>query len=91
MHVLRRFRDARVPGGALLDLQLVPPEPSVEVDGTTVCRLAGGTLLEDAAAAAAVVDEDLAGGLCGRRLLAASKRPHVVREAYGVRKLRRTS
>lgn len=63
VHVLHRFRRALVPGGAILDLQVIPPEPAVEVDGEVVCRLEGGTLLEDAAAAAAVIDEEIARGL----------------------------
>jgi SAM-dependent methyltransferase len=120
VHVLRRFRQALVPGGAILDLQVIPPEPAVEVDGEVVCRLEGGTLLEDAAAAAAAVDEEIAQGLLREeavddhfpagaalvehfrtrprsvpasaiRLLEASARPHVVREACRLRRLRRTS
>src|SRR5688500_9453732 len=63
VHVLRRFERALAPNGAILDLQVVPPEPAVEVDGGIVCRLEGGTLLADAAAAAAVIDEEIARGL----------------------------
>lgn len=63
VHVLRRFREALAPGGTILDLQAVAPEPVVEVHGEVVCRLEGGSLLEDAAAAAAVIDEEIARGL----------------------------
>lgn len=63
VHVLRRFRLALVPGGAILDLQVVPPDPVAEMDADVVCRLEGGTILEDAAAAAAVIDEEIARGL----------------------------
>jgi hypothetical protein len=114
-----------VPGGAILDLQVIAPHPIVEADGEIVCRLEGGTLLEDAAAAAAVIDEEIARGLLREEavddhevlrhfstgaslvehlrtrrrsvpanavpLLEASDRPHVVREACRLRRLRRTS
>ncbi len=63
VHVLRRFRQALVPGGAILDLQVIPPEPAIEVDGEVICRMEGRTLLEDAAAAAAAVDIEIARGL----------------------------
>jgi SAM-dependent methyltransferase len=63
VHVLRRFRRALVPGGAILDLQVIAPEPAVEVNGKVLCRLEGGTLLEDAAAAAAAVDREIVRGL----------------------------
>jgi SAM-dependent methyltransferase len=63
VHALRRFTRALAPSGAILDLQVVPPEPAVEVDGRIVCRLQGGTLLADAAAAAAAIDEEIAHGL----------------------------
>jgi hypothetical protein len=125
VHVLHRFRRALVPGGAILDLQVIPPDPVVEVDGEVVCRIEGGTLLEDAAAAAAVIDEEIARGRLREEavddhevlrhfstggsliehfrtrprsvsasavpLLEASARPHVVREACRLRRLRRTS
>lgn len=57
MHVLRRFREALVPGGVLLDLQVIPPDPVVEVDGSVVCSIDGSYLLDAAAAATLVVDE----------------------------------
>lgn len=63
VHVLHRFRRALVPGGTILDLQAIAPGPVAEMDGDVVCRLEGGTLLEDAAAAAAVIDEEIARGL----------------------------
>ena len=33
MHVLRRFREAVVPGGVVLDLQVIRPHPRVETEG----------------------------------------------------------
>jgi hypothetical protein len=125
VYVLHRFRRALVPGGAILDLQVIAPGPVVEADGEVVCHLEGGTLLEDAAAAAAVIDEEIAHGLLREEavddhdvlrrfstgasliehfrttprsipasaipLLEASARPHVVREACRLRRLRSTS
>jgi SAM-dependent methyltransferase len=63
VHALRRFGRILAPNRAILDLQVVPPEPTIEVNGECVCRLEGGTLLKDAAAAAAAIDEEIARGL----------------------------
>ena len=63
MHVLHRFREVLARGGAMLDLQVIPPDPVVEVDGAHVCSIEGGALLDDAVAAAAVVDDLIARGL----------------------------
>ena len=37
MHVLRRFREALVPDGIVLDLQVIRPDPRVEADGNLIC------------------------------------------------------
>lgn len=64
VHVLRRFRQALRRDGAILDLQVIPPEPRLEqAGGRIVCHLESGTLLDDAAAAAAAIDDEIAGGL----------------------------
>ena len=63
VHVLRRFRETLVPGGVMLDLQVIPPDPVVEVDGAGVCSIDGSVLLDAAAAATIVVDEMIARGL----------------------------
>lgn len=63
MHVLDRFREALPPGGVILDLQVVPPDPVVESDGERVCEIEGRALLDRAAVAAAAVDDALARGL----------------------------
>jgi hypothetical protein len=63
VHVLRRFREALVTGGVMLDLQVVPPDPVVEVDGAVVCSIDGSVLLDAAVAATIVVDETIARGL----------------------------
>lgn len=56
MHVLRRFREALVPGGIVLDLQVIRPDPRVESDGELVCEVDGSPLFETADAARAAVD-----------------------------------
>lgn len=63
VHVLRRFREALVPGGIVLDLQVIRPDPRVEVDGAAVCEIDGSPLLELADAAAGEVDRMVAEGL----------------------------
>ena len=39
MHVLRRLREALVPEGIVLDLQVIRPHPLVEVDETILCEI----------------------------------------------------
>ena len=63
MHVLRRFREALVPDGLMLDLQVIRPHPVVEVDGRIVCVADGGPLFAGADAATAGVDLLLEEGL----------------------------
>ncbi len=57
MHVLRRFREAVVPGGILLDLQVVRPHPHIEAEGRTLYVADAGPLFEWADAARAAVDQ----------------------------------
>jgi hypothetical protein len=56
VHVLRRHREALVPNGIVLDLQVIRPHPLVEVDGTVVCEIDGSPLFVGADAARAAVD-----------------------------------
>ena len=63
VHVLRRFREALVPEGLILDLQVIRPDPAVEVDGTRVCEIDGEPLFATADTAAAAVDELVRAGL----------------------------
>ena len=56
MHVLRRLREALVPEGIVLDLQVIRPHPLVEVDGTVLCEIDGSSLFVGADAAQAAVD-----------------------------------
>jgi hypothetical protein len=48
--------DAVRVGGAVLDLQVINPDPVVEVDGRIVCEIDGEPLLRRAEAAAAAID-----------------------------------
>jgi hypothetical protein len=56
VHVLRRHREALVPEGIILDLQVIRPHPLVEVDGTLLCEIDGSSLFVGADAAQAAVD-----------------------------------
>src|ERR671936_1655122 len=63
VHVLRRFHELLGAGGVMLDLQVIRPDPVVEVGGTVVCEIDGEPLLAAADAAAAEVDALVASGL----------------------------
>ncbi len=78
VHVLRRFRDALVPGGLMLDLQVIRPSPVVEVDGDELCEIEGGALFATAEPAAAEVDTMVAAGL----LVEEARDDHDVRKHY---------
>jgi hypothetical protein len=56
VHVLRRLREALVPEGIVLDLQVIRPHPLVEVDDTILCEIDGSSLFVGADAAQAAVD-----------------------------------
>ncbi len=56
VHVLRRLREALVPDGIVLDLQVIRPNPVVEQGGRALCEIDGGSLLAKADAARAAVD-----------------------------------
>ena len=62
MHVLRNMVEAVEKGGLVLDLQVIRPNPRVEVDGHVVCQIDGEPLFRLADAAAAAVDSFIAGG-----------------------------
>src|ERR687892_114592 len=63
VHVLRRFREALVPAGVMLDLQVIRPDPVVEVGGAPVCEIDGSPLFATADSATAGVDAMVATGL----------------------------
>jgi len=56
VHVLRRFREALVPEGIVLDLQVIRPHPRVEAQGRVLCEADGASLFAGADAARAAVD-----------------------------------
>src|SRR5438105_12466206 len=56
VYVLRRFREALVPDGIVLDLQVIRPHPRVEVDGRALAEIDGSPLFVGADAARAAVD-----------------------------------
>jgi hypothetical protein len=56
VHVLRRFCEALVPGGIVLDLQVIRPDPRIESEGRLICTADGSPLFVGADAARAAVD-----------------------------------
>ena len=67
MHVLRNMVEAVKPGGLVLDLQVIRPNPTAEVDGRVVCEIDGEPLFRTADAATAAVDAFIrAGRLVGQ-------------------------
>jgi hypothetical protein len=62
VHVLHNLLKAVRPGGAVLDLQVIRPDPRVEADGRIVCRIDGEPLFRLADAAAAAVEACVAAG-----------------------------
>jgi hypothetical protein len=61
--VLRRFREVVLPRGAILDLQVIKPNPVVEVDGRVVCEIDGEPLIGPAVLAARDIDAMIDAGL----------------------------
>jgi hypothetical protein len=78
VHVLRNMVGAVRPGGIVLDLQVIRPNPVVEVDGRAFCEIDGESLLRMADAAAAAVDAFVAAG----RLAEEAVDDHDVRKHY---------
>lgn len=62
MDVLHRMLEALVAGGIVLDLQVIRPDPRIEVDGRVVGDLDGEPLLLWAEAAAAALDARIEAG-----------------------------
>ena len=63
MHVLRKFREAVVRDGILLDLQVIRPHPQIESEGRVVYVADGSPLFKGADAARTAVDLLIAEGL----------------------------
>ena len=78
MHVLRNMVTAVKPGGLVLDLQVIRPDPRVELNGRVVCGIDGQPLFRLADAAAEAVDAAVAEG----RLREEAVDDHDVRKHY---------
>jgi hypothetical protein len=78
VHVLRTMVEAVEPGGLVLDLQVIRPNPVVEVDGHSFCEIDGEPLFAGADAAVAAVDSLVGAG----RLVEEAVDDHDVRKHY---------
>jgi len=78
VHVLRNMVDAVRPGGLVLDLQVIRPNPVVETRDQVLCEIDGEPLFVLADAAKAAVDAAVAAG----RLLEDAHDDHDVRKHY---------
>lgn len=78
VHALSRMIEAAGPGGTILDLQVIRPDPFVELDGTVIGRIDGEPLFEWADAATAAVDDRIGAG----DLLEEAFDDHDVRKHY---------
>lgn len=78
MHALSRMIDAAAPGGGILDLQVIRPDPYVELDGRVLGRIDGTALFVWADAATAAVEVQIALG----RLVEEAVDDHDVRKHY---------
>jgi hypothetical protein len=56
VHVLRNMVESVKPGGLVLDLQVIRPNPTVEVDGQVVGEIDGEPLFRSADAATDAID-----------------------------------
>jgi hypothetical protein len=78
VHVLSNMISSVKPGGFVLDLQVIRPNPRVEVDGRVLCEIDGQPLFRLADAATAAVDAAIADG----RVLEEAVDDHDVRKHY---------
>jgi hypothetical protein len=78
VHVLRTMVEAVEPDGLVFDLQVIRPNPTVEVDGQAVCEIDGEPLFRSADAATAAVDALVRTG----RLVEQAVDDHDVRRHY---------
>ena len=62
MDALSRMLDGVAPGGLVLDLQVIRPDPQIELDGRVAARIEGAPLFQWADAATAAVDARIAAG-----------------------------
>jgi hypothetical protein len=75
---LSRMLEAVAPGGAVLDLQVIRPNPVIEVDGRAVAEIDGEPLFAWADAATAAIEARVAAG----ELVEEAVDDHDVRKHY---------
>jgi hypothetical protein len=78
VYVLRNMIDAVEPGGLILDLQVIRPNPVVEAAGQVVCEIDGSPLFRAADAAAAALDAAVRGAVLNEE----ARDDHDVREHF---------
>jgi hypothetical protein len=78
VNVLRKMLAALAPGGIVLDLQVIRPDPRVECEGRLVCEIDGERVWRRADAATAALDALLAAG----ELVEEARDDHDVCEHY---------
>ena len=78
MDVLDKMVDAVKPGGLVLDLQVIRPNPTIEVGGQVVDEIDGEPLFRSADAAVAAIDTLIESG----RLVEQATDDHDVRQHY---------
>ena len=78
MNALSRMIEAVRPGGSILDLQVIRPNPEVELNGRVIAELDGEALFRWADAAVAAVDARIRAG----DLVEEAVDDHDVREYY---------
>lgn len=78
MHVLRKMVEAVKPGGLVLDLQVIRPNPTAEVDGQVICEIDGEPLFRTADAATEAIEALINAG----RLVEQAVDDHDVRKHY---------
>ena len=62
MNALSQMIEAAAPAGVILDLQVLRPDPFVELDGEVVARIDGEELFACADTATAAIDARIAAG-----------------------------
>ncbi len=78
MYVLGQMIEAVKPGGLVLDLQVIRPNPVVEADGRIICQIDGEPLFRTADAATAAIDALVRNGTLAEQAID----DHDVREHY---------
>lgn len=63
MNVLRNMVEAVKPGGLVLDLQVIRPDPVIESGDERICEIWGEPIFATADAATAAIDTAIAAGL----------------------------